>query len=42
MLVDLTINKAKENNLDICILGKSFKKETNLTVGSPLYCLIQF
>jgi len=34
-LVDLTINKAKENNLDICILGKSFKKETNLTVGSP-------
>jgi UDPglucose 6-dehydrogenase len=34
-LVDLTINKAEENNLDICILGKSFKKETNLTVGSP-------
>lgn len=35
-LADLIIDiKEKNNDLDIVILGKSFKNETNLTVGSP-------
>ena len=34
-LVDLTIENAKANEYKICILGKSFKKETSLTDGSP-------
>lgn len=38
-LANLTIDKATSNNLDIFILGKSFKKETNLTNGSPAYLL---
>lgn len=38
-LADIAIKKAKENNLDIFILGKSFKKETNLINGSPAYLL---
>jgi UDPglucose 6-dehydrogenase len=31
--------KMKESGLDICILGKSFKPETNLTEGSPAILL---
>ena len=34
-LADLIVNKYKESNLPIVILGKTFKKETNLVVGSP-------
>jgi UDPglucose 6-dehydrogenase len=34
-LADLAIQKSKETQLPIVILGKCFKKETNLTVGSP-------
>jgi|TARA_R100001163_G_scaffold65248_1_gene61798 UDPglucose 6-dehydrogenase len=34
-LGDLIIEKHKSSNLPIIILGKCFKKETNLTVGSP-------
>jgi UDPglucose 6-dehydrogenase len=34
-LADLAIEKSKETQLPIIILGKCFKKETNLTVGSP-------
>ena len=34
-LADLLIEKQKETGLPIIILGKCFKKETNLTVGSP-------
>lgn len=33
-LAELIINEFKNNNLEIIILGKTFKKETNLTVGS--------
>ena len=38
-LADLAIHYSKANNLEIMILGKSFKKETNLTNGSPSYLL---
>jgi len=34
-LADLIIENQKNTNLPIVILGKCFKKETNLTVGSP-------
>jgi UDPglucose 6-dehydrogenase len=34
-LADLAIEKSKETQLPIVVLGKCFKKETNLTVGSP-------
>ena len=34
-LADLAIGRAKESGLPIVILGKAFKPETNLTVGSP-------
>lgn len=34
-LVDLIVNEYKESSLPIVILGKTFKKETNLVVGSP-------
>lgn len=34
-LADLTIQESREAELPIVILGKCFKKETNLTVGSP-------
>ncbi len=34
-LGDLLLDKAKETGLEPIILGKCFKKETNLTVGSP-------
>lgn len=34
-LADLTIQESRESELPIVILGKCFKKETNLTVGSP-------
>lgn len=34
-LGDLIIENHKSSNLPIIILGKCFKKETNLTVGSP-------
>lgn len=33
-LCDLLIEKKSQTNLDIIILGKTFKKETNLVVGS--------
>lgn len=38
-LADLTIEYAEKNNLEIMILGKSFKKETNLENGSPAHLL---
>jgi len=38
-LAELTIQKSIEKQLEIFILGKSFKKETNLTNGSPAYLL---
>lgn len=38
-LADLAIENSNKFNLDIYILGKSFKKETNLTNGSPSYLL---
>ncbi len=38
-LADLTIDYSNKNDLDIMILGKSFKKETNLINGSPSYLL---
>jgi len=38
-LADLTIEYSKKNDLEIMILGKSFKKETNLVNGSPSYLL---
>tara|TARA_X000001036_G_scaffold341623_1_gene321051 strand:+ start:1298 stop:2542 length:1245 start_codon:yes stop_codon:yes gene_type:complete len=38
-LAELTIQKSIECELDILILGKSFKKETNLLNGSPAYLL---
>ena len=34
-LAELTIEEKEKNNLPIVILGKTFKKETNLVVGSP-------
>jgi UDPglucose 6-dehydrogenase len=34
-LADLIIREHQKSNLSIVILGKTFKKETNLTVGSP-------
>ena len=34
-LANLTLEQQRETNLPIVILGKCFKKETNLTVGSP-------
>jgi UDPglucose 6-dehydrogenase len=34
-LADLTIEQQDKTNFPIVILGKCFKKETNLTVGSP-------
>ena len=34
-LAELTIDEKEKNNLPIVILGKTFKKETNLVVGSP-------
>jgi len=34
-LADLIINEYQKSNLPIVILGKTFKKETNLVVGSP-------
>lgn len=34
-LVDLLISKHEKSKLPIVILGKTFKKETNLVVGSP-------
>ncbi len=38
-LAELTINSSLESDLGIAILGKSFKKETNLINGSPAYLL---
>ena len=38
-LAELTINSSLESDLGISILGKSFKKETNLINGSPAYLL---
>ncbi len=38
-LAELTIQKSIEKQMEIIILGKSFKKETNLTNGSPAYLL---
>ena len=38
-LAELTIQKSIEKQMEIFILGKSFKKETNLTNGSPAYLL---
>ena len=38
-LADLTIEYAEKNNFKIMILGKSFKKETNLENGSPSHLL---
>ena len=38
-LADLAIEYALSNSLEIMILGKSFKKETNLINGSPSYLL---
>jgi len=34
-LGDVILEQVKQTNLDVVILGKCFKKETNLTVGSP-------
>lgn len=34
-LADLIIEEYKKSNLPVVILGKTFKKETNLVVGSP-------
>jgi UDPglucose 6-dehydrogenase len=34
-LADLIIENKKETNLPVIILGKTFKKETNLVTGSP-------
>ena len=34
-LADLILEQQKKTNLPVIILGKCFKKETNLTVGSP-------
>jgi UDPglucose 6-dehydrogenase len=34
-LGDLIIEEYRKNNLPIVVLGKTFKKETNLVVGSP-------
>lgn len=34
-LAELTIEEHQKNNLPIVVLGKTFKKETNLVVGSP-------
>jgi UDPglucose 6-dehydrogenase len=36
---NLIEEKMKESGLDVCILGKSFKPETNLTEGSPAILL---
>jgi UDPglucose 6-dehydrogenase len=33
--VDLIEEKIKETGMDVCVLGKSFKPETNLIEGSP-------
>lgn len=38
-LADLSIDYSKSRGLEIVILGKSFKKETNLINGSPSYLL---
>ena len=38
-LAELTVEEHKRTNLPIVILGKCFKKETNLTVGSPAILL---
>ena len=38
-LAELTIQKSIEKQMEIFILGKSFKKETNLINGSPAYLL---
>ncbi len=38
-LADLAIKSSSESGLNITILGKSFKKETNLINGSPSYLL---
>lgn len=38
-LADLAITESMNSKLDIMILGKSFKKETNLINGSPSYLL---
>ena len=38
-LAELTINSSLKSDLGITILGKSFKKETNLINGSPAYLL---
>ena len=38
-LADLSIDYSKSTGLEIVILGKSFKKETNLINGSPSYLL---
>lgn len=38
-LADLAIHYSSTNSLEIMILGKSFKKETNLINGSPSYLL---
>jgi UDPglucose 6-dehydrogenase len=38
-LAELTIQKSIEKQMEIVILGKSFKKETNLINGSPAYLL---
>ena len=38
-LAELTIQKSIEKQMEIFILGKSFKKETNLVNGSPAYLL---
>ena len=38
-LSDLVIKEKNELNLPVVILGKCFKKETNLTVGSPAILL---
>jgi UDPglucose 6-dehydrogenase len=34
-LADLIIENKKEKNLPVIVLGKTFKKETNLVTGSP-------
>jgi UDPglucose 6-dehydrogenase len=38
-LAELTVEEHERTNLPIVILGKCFKKETNLTVGSPAILL---
>lgn len=39
-LVDIVLNKHKENKLPICVLGTAFKPETNLETGSPAILFI--